>query len=210
MKALKAFLQLLLVSTFAITALPLTAHASSSICDAVAGNLVSNCGFETGNFSGWTTGGNFEFTSVQSGAYYDYTGANSGNYYATLGPVGPDATLSQTLTTSDGTDYSFSFYLASVGDDPSDFSAYWDGTQLLSLFDPNSGAAYTLHSYSVTGTGSDTIQLDFRDNPAYMALDDISVAPSVAPTPEPGSLSLLLLGFAAAAGVGRRRLFARS
>ena len=25
-----------------------------SICDAVAGNMVKNCGFETGNFSAWT------------------------------------------------------------------------------------------------------------------------------------------------------------
>ncbi len=210
MKAVKALLQLLLVFTFAVTVLPVTAHASSSICDAVAGNLVSNCGFETDNLTGWTTGGNFEFTGVASGNLYDYT-ADSGSYFLYMGPVGPDGTLSQTLTTSDGTDYTFSFYLASVGDDPSDFSAYWDDTQLLSLTDPNSGAAYTLYWYSVTGTGSDTIQLDFRDNPAYIALDDISVAPS-APTPEPGSLSLLLFGFAAtaAAGVGRRRLFARS
>ena len=26
----------------------------ASICDHVAGNLVMNCGFETGNFSDWT------------------------------------------------------------------------------------------------------------------------------------------------------------
>ncbi|MGB0062881.1 MAG: PEP-CTERM sorting domain-containing protein [Terracidiphilus sp.] len=208
MKALTALKQLAVVSTFAVVALPLTAHATSSICDAVAGNLVSNCGFETGDFTGWTEGGNFEFTQVVSGAFYDYSGANSGSFYATLGPVGSDGSLSETLSTSDGTDYTFDFYFASVGDSPSDFSAYWDGTQLLSLSDPNTGAGFTLYSYSVTGTGSDTIQFDFRDDPAYTALDDISVAPSTSPVPEPANLSLLLLGLAAVV-MGRQRLLAR-
>ena len=31
---------------------------------AVAQNLLTNGGFETGDFTGWTTGGNFEFTQV--------------------------------------------------------------------------------------------------------------------------------------------------
>ncbi len=208
MKAVTALKQLVVVSTFAVIALPLTAHATSSICDAVAGNLVSNCGFETGDFTNWTEGGNFEDTEVTSGAFYEYSGANSGSDYAVLGPVGSDGTLSETLSTSDGTDYTFDFYLASVGDSSSDFSAYWDGTQLLSLTDPDTGADYTLYSYSVTGTGSDTIQFDFRDDPAYIALDDISVASSTSPVPEPANLSLLLLGLAALV-MGRQRLLAR-
>ena len=28
--------------------------AASSICDNTTGNLVTNCGFESGSFSGWT------------------------------------------------------------------------------------------------------------------------------------------------------------
>ena len=35
-------------------------------CDLVADNLVTNCGFETGDFTGWTQSGNTGFTGVSS------------------------------------------------------------------------------------------------------------------------------------------------
>ena len=98
-----------------------------------AQNLVTNGSFETGDFTGWTTGGNFEDTFVETGAFYDYTGAQDGNFYAALGPVSTDGTLSETFSDTAGAHYTFSFRFASVGDSPSDFSASWDGTALLSL-----------------------------------------------------------------------------
>src|SRR4051794_34103498 len=45
-------------------ALPSQARADVILCDTVSGNLVANCGFETGNFNGWTQAGNTTFTSV--------------------------------------------------------------------------------------------------------------------------------------------------
>ena len=76
-----------------------------------AQNLLANGSFETGDFTGWTTGGNFEDTEVVSGAFYQYTGAQDGSFYAVLGPVGSDATLSQTFSDTVGGHYTFSFWM---------------------------------------------------------------------------------------------------
>src|SRR5258707_4542450 len=43
-------------------------------CARVAGNLVVNCGFETGDFTGWTRSGDQGFTSI------DTVSAHSGTY----------------------------------------------------------------------------------------------------------------------------------
>lgn len=137
-------------------------------------NLVSNGSFETGDFTGWTAGGNFG-AQVVSGPFYAYPGAEDGQFYAVLGPVGSDGTLSQTLATTSGANYTFTFWFASVGDNPSDFSASWDGTPVLNLSNPNTGVNWTEFSFAKTGTGSDTISFSFRDDPADMALDNVSV-----------------------------------
>ncbi len=173
---------------------------------AFAQNLLTNGSFETGDYTGWTEGGNFEFTQVVSGAFYDYSGAEDGIYYSTMGPVGTDGTLSQSFTDHAGASYTFSFWFASVGDDPSDFSAKWDGTTVLSLSDPNTGANWTQFSFTETGTGNDTITFSFRDDPAYVALDNVSVTQNPSSVPEPSSFLLMGSGALALAGVIRRKL----
>ena len=166
-------------------------------------NLLTNGSFETGDFTGWSESG---LAEVVNYPFYVYSGAEDGNWYTVLGAVGSDGTLSQSFSDTAGARYTFSFWFASVGDNPSDFSAYWDGTQLLSLTNPNTGVNWTQFSYTMTGTGSDTIQFNFRDDPAWMALDNVVVSQTGPAVPEPSSLLLLGSGLLTVGAVIRRKL----
>src|ERR1700754_144456 len=110
----------LLRSVIALTVLMVSAPA-------FAQNLVANGSFETGYWTGWTTGGNFADTEVVNSPFDGFE-SEDGSYFAALGPVGSPGTLSQTFSDQAGTQYTFSFYLAGEGDHPSFFSAMWDGT----------------------------------------------------------------------------------
>ena len=47
---------ILIIGGLLASAAPVAAVASE--CDALSGNLLTNCGFETGDFTGWSQGGN--------------------------------------------------------------------------------------------------------------------------------------------------------
>ena len=112
---------------------------------ATAGN-VTNGGFETGDFTGWTLSGNTDFVGVTTGI------AHSGDYAAYFGSDGSLGFLSQTLATTAGTSYELSFFLASDGQLPSEFQVTFGGTTLsqndLAL------SSYTGESLILTATSS--------------------------------------------------------
>jgi hypothetical protein len=189
-----------------LVVLALAVTVTVSAPNALAQNLLANGSFETGDFSGWTTGGNFEFSSVVTGAYYDYSGAQDGLYYSAFGPVSEPGTISQEFDTTAGASYTFSFWLNGVGDDPSHFTAYWNDTPVLDMSDPSTGGVWTMYSFTETGTGHDTVTFAFQDDPGYIALDNVSVTQNQGSTPEPSSILLLGTGVLALGGTIRRKL----
>ena len=140
-------------------------------------NLVTNGSFETGNFSGWTLGGNFGVGSCGPQTSVDGN-AEVGQFAANIGAVGSDATLSQAIQTTAGQHYTLTFWLANASGGPNDFSVKWNGTTLLSLVNaPAQG--YTQYTFDVVGTaGTSQLLISGRQDPSHWNLDAISVTAS--------------------------------
>ena len=113
--------------------------SASSVADEFDPNLVNNPGFETGDFTGWTPGGNFGFNGVTCPGPSSIV--HSGNCAGFFGPVGTPGTLSQDVATTAGQDYNIDFWLQAIGDVPSLFEVSFNGVTLLSLNNPSTGGS---------------------------------------------------------------------
>ena len=168
-------------------------------------DLVTNGGFEDGDFTGWTltnddecNGQNCSFVWTSIGGTYV---PHSGNYEALLGSEGTVGTLSQLNTDTAGHQLQLSYWLASDGEETNSFSASWDGKTIAGSALTNiANSGYTEYSFDVTGTGSDTLAFDERDDSGWLSLDDVQLD-----LPEPGTLTLFAGALAAFGAIRRRK-----
>jgi len=173
---------------------------SALVGTAANANIVTNGGFETGDFTGWTQGGDTSFTGV------DDSNPHSGTYEAFLGPVESSGTLSQTLATIPGDTYSIDFWLEN--DDTTGnnfFSVSFDG-QILTSITNASSFGYTEFNFALPASTSSTVLEFTAFNPAsFWFLDDVSVTDTSNAVPEPLTVSILGAGLAGAAVLRRRK-----
>lgn len=193
-------------------ALPLAVSSSAfagTTCEAVSDNLLTNCGFESGTFAGWTLVDPGNYSTV------DTHNPSTGAYAATLGPE--PGSLSQTVNTVAGTYYNFSFDMQNEiavdgsgtpypGPDSFQVLVTDINNNTTSLFGPTpitQTASYMNYAFGFIGSGSDTITFALNNVPSYYDLDNVDVN---APTPEPSSLALMGTGAVFFAEITRRRV----
>jgi hypothetical protein len=162
----------------------ITAFGLAVAAPAYAVNLVTNGGFETGDFTGWTLGGNTGFMGVQCPGP-SFTVAE-GRCSAFAGPIGSNGTLSQSIALQLGRQYLLTFSWEPDGGTPSFFSVSLGGVTLFSQTNPPASALHTL-SFAVLATAAnEALVFSFRDDPGFMFLDAVNLS-----IPEPASVGLL-------------------
>jgi hypothetical protein len=151
-----------------------------SICEGTSSNLLVfvNCGFETGDFTDWTVGGDTTYASVGTNT------VNSGNYAAGFGAIGNYTVLNQQIFTSrSGDTFHVEFWLTNpVGGAGTEFQFYWypspndDPVLLMDVTDsdPFDWTLFTFGPLPATDSGA-TLSFLFRHDPDFFYFDDLDV-----------------------------------
>src|ERR1019366_1267856 len=184
----KRFINVLWIASAAVIMAWVITPATASAQRGPIGNLVVNCGFETGTFSGWTVAWTDPSTFVPP---VTANCAHSGSYCAALGAVPGWNQVSQTLNENTptkypaGTVFTVSFWLNNqVGACCKNyFEARWNDTTLMVISEATVPTGYTHYSFQVVGTGGtrDTLSFIEENQPSFFFLDDVNVVPGGPP-----------------------------
>ncbi len=164
-------------------------------------NILTNGGFETGDFTGWTQYGNTGFTGV-SGEFSSVL-PPEGNFQAFFGPVDSEGGIFQSITTTPGETYTLIFQVLNFGGTPSLYNFGINFIPYELVADP-AGFPYTIQQHTFVAAGANTVvNFGFRNDPNYFLLDDVEL--NVAAVPEPATMSLIGMGAVGIAVAAYRR-----
>jgi hypothetical protein len=191
---------------------PLTCCVLALFLPAVcAAALITNGGFETGSFSSWRRGGDTTYVSVcaTGTAFYGLTcTSHTGTYAAALGNSTSNGTLTQTMATVAGAQYSLTFFLRSDNYSQAAnnvFQVSWGGATIYSVANLADSNYMQVSFASLKATTNSTaLVFTYKNVPGAFFLDDVSVIPAS----EPATLAIAGSGLITVwlIGVRRRRL----
>lgn len=167
-------------------------------------NLVTNGGFERGDFSGWTQTGETDFNGVQCPG--SDASVYAGNCSAFFGSTFSGGGIAQSIDFgSVGMTWNLSFAFQPDGGVPSSLTVLFGGQTLLSLMEPSAGD-YQLYQFSgITTEENMTLAFNFFSPVGYLFLDGVSVTASATAVPEPASTALVGAGLASLLFLRRRK-----